>query len=869
MKVWFKRVLIGVVALFILAVLGGAIFLLTFDPNAYKARVQQEFFQRYHRTLSINGDIGLSLFPRIGLTLTRVTLSERESTDIFASIDNAKMAVAIWPLMSNQLVVDHISLTGLKARIHRSPDGIFNFQDLMGEGNVPSAKAAVSAAQVLAPPAQSLGISQAQAATVQPETDTPRTRLQVDIAGLELKNAEIQLNDEDKGIVGRLTNLQLATGRITFDQPFDVSMQGRLIGEKPVADARIQGQALLRLDPQSRQYSAQKLNLRLTGRLDALNADSATLQGNVSYNAGRRHFNASGLSLSVQGKLGEQEAAQAVTLQLTAPQLKVDPSRSEFEVQTLSVRGASKGSQGNLSVELDAPRLLVSPERAEGESVAGTVKLDGESVAGLSFKASGVGGNARELTLKEVKLDGTFKQGERLMRMNLSSPMRWNAVSEQWAATAIKGDVKIDAPALGEAGFEFPLIGSVLVDLLNQRVNSDLSAVLNGSSLDFSTRVENFEKPAVQLKLRAQELDIDKLFPVAQDKSDAKAQAAKDKSDKSTKSDKSADKAAPVKPKPEESAIDLTVLDTLNLSADVKVGRLKGRGLEVADVVLAAQAGKGRFDVSNLTGNLYGGTLAAKLGATSKNAFNGQVNLKNVAVGPIMAAITGTDRLTGEGNVAVNLKTGGAKYADLVAGLDGDVQVALRNGAVKGIDLRKALAQVAEALKQLSSGQIPNVAKSEDLGQQTPFASLAANMTLAKGVGTLRRLAIDADPLRITQGSPAVINLVKQEMDVVANVQVAKRSKDASLADLGRLQGLTVPVRVHGPFKSLNYGVALNGMGQAVAKEVLEQGLKNLLEKNLKPAQPSNKSSSSSKSGAGETDPVKNLGETLKGLIGR
>ena len=92
LKVWLKRILIGLVAVLIVALVGIAIFLLTFDPNAYKSRLEQLVYERYHRTLSIEGDIELSLFPRIGLAVQDVSLSDRDSPATFASIDTARGA---------------------------------------------------------------------------------------------------------------------------------------------------------------------------------------------------------------------------------------------------------------------------------------------------------------------------------------------------------------------------------------------------------------------------------------------------------------------------------------------------------------------------------------------------------------------------------------------------------------------------------------------------------------------------------------------------------------------------------------------------------------------------------------------------------
>src|SRR3546814_11319850 len=112
MKVWLKRVLISLVVVVIVAIVGIGIFLLTFDPNAYKNKLEEIVYNRYQRTLAIKGDLQLSLFPRIGLSVQDVSLSNRNSKETFASVDSARFAVAIWPLMFNRLVVDHVAEIG-------------------------------------------------------------------------------------------------------------------------------------------------------------------------------------------------------------------------------------------------------------------------------------------------------------------------------------------------------------------------------------------------------------------------------------------------------------------------------------------------------------------------------------------------------------------------------------------------------------------------------------------------------------------------------------------------------------------------------------------------------------------------------------
>ncbi len=84
MKKWFKRGIFAIVTFVIVALVGAAVFLLTFDPNAYKEKVEQLVYERYQRALRIDGEIELSLFPRIGLSVADVSLSHRNSPESFA-----------------------------------------------------------------------------------------------------------------------------------------------------------------------------------------------------------------------------------------------------------------------------------------------------------------------------------------------------------------------------------------------------------------------------------------------------------------------------------------------------------------------------------------------------------------------------------------------------------------------------------------------------------------------------------------------------------------------------------------------------------------------------------------------------------------
>src|SRR3546814_488100 len=188
--------------------------------------------------------------------------------------------------MFNRLVVDHVAVTGFKAWVTRDSKGNFNFNDLI-QRSAPLSLAG----PVLAAP--SLPMAVANATEQASASSASSADFQIDIAGLDLKNGEIHLYDNVTGSIARIVKLDVNTGRMTFDQAFDVALKGKLVGELPVADANINGQALIKFNPEKKTYSAQKLNLVVAGQVGTLQAKAATLRGNLAYSAYSQMFSAS------------------------------------------------------------------------------------------------------------------------------------------------------------------------------------------------------------------------------------------------------------------------------------------------------------------------------------------------------------------------------------------------------------------------------------------------------------------------------------------------------------------------------------------------------------------------------------------------
>ncbi|WP_217618998.1 AsmA family protein [Achromobacter sp. GbtcB20] len=832
MKTWFKRILIGLVVLVVVAVVGLAIFLLTFDPNAYKYKLEELVQERYQRTLTIDGEIELSLFPRIGLYVQGVSLSEPNSTDTFASIESTRLAVAVWPLLSNSFVVDHVAISGLKARVVRDKQGQFNFSNLVG-GTPPVTDAPGNPAEALVGAAQTA----AQAITGGP-VPTSRNNMQIDIAGLDLKDGEVQMQDAITGMAVAVTRINANTGRVTFNQPFDVRMSARVEGGYPRVDANLTGQALLTLDPSAKRYAAQKLDLRMDGKLPGAEAKSLVMRGNLAFNGQKSALDVAGLELLFQGDVTEPSAkATNVEASVAIPKLAIDPHKSQLQIEKLAVRAKGGVADGPFELAVDAPALNISPASATGEALTGRVRISGLDA---SFGLNGISGNAGELDIKEAKLDSTSKKGERVVKLNFASPLSLNLLMRSGAMSALRGDVNITDPGLPKGSLQIPVIGSLTVDLLKDQATSKINAVLEGGKFDLSADITKLsDTPQMKFALAVDTLDLDKLVPPVL--------AAPPKPPADGKKDDSKPAPAPAPAAPPDDTINLSALVGPSVNGTLKVGKLVVRGLKADEVSAAVKLDKGKLDISNLAAGLYGGKLAGALSvdAAQGNQIATKMTLADIAIEPLLMDLAKRNVLSGTGNLMLDLKTGGANVYAMKSGLAGALQVRLRDGAVKGIDLTQTLRD----LKARFSPDAQNETVAADTSKQTQFSEMDADLAIAKGVATVKRLSFVSPLLRVTQGDPATIDFVKSELDLVARARVINPAANPDGKELIDLKDVTIPVHFKGPFDNPSYTLLWKDAIGGILKRSLENKLKEAV-------------SGKGKSGAA-------VDKALKGLLGK
>lgn len=797
--------LYAVAAVLLLAV-GAFVFLVaTFDPNDYRPRLVQLVKDQTGRDLSI-GDIGLKLFPKVGARLREVSLVDRDGTGQFAGAMEVSVYVALLPLLSREVVVEEVRLDGLRMDLVKRADGTANFDDLVR----PSA-----AAEAAQPPA---GRDQHSAA--QP--------MRLDIEGVRVTDARVTWKDEITGNDLAITVAELRTGRITENQPVEVELSAAMKGVQPQADLRTRLRGTVDFDLQAQRFRVGGLDLKLDGSALDYSAIELALTGDVEALAGDQRVAVSGLKLDAKARRGNdaydvklaapaiESTAQALLIddltvsatgtvagtQLTqsmlkVPALQVNLAESRVLIDRLSLAANALSGGDKIGIELSAPKLDVTPERASGESASLAAKIDGPQRNGtVLLNLSAVEGSAKALRIGTAVLAVDMKQQDNTVKGELRTPFTGNLETRVFELPKIAGEFTVTGPTLPKGAIKVPLAGLVRADLGKERIAADLATRFDESSIKAKGGVTGFAKPAVDFDVDIDKLDVDRYLPPK----DAKAAARPSK---------------PAGDAQKEEPIDLSALKPLDLKGVLRIGWLKASNVKATKVRVEVRARDGKLDVDPLAANLYEGSVKGAISVDANvNRFAVKQNLTGVAIGPLLRDAANQDILEGKGTVVLDVTTQGNVVSALTRALNGSARLALRDGAVKGVDLAGAVRGVKSAF---GAGDVEGSGSSK---QKTDFSELTASFAIKNGVAHNDDLSLKSPFVRVTGGGD--VDIAANKLDYVVKTAIVASMAGQGGREMGDLKGLTVPVRVAGPFDRLKYKVEFSQMVRGASKEDLK-----------------------------------------------
>ncbi|NVZ38929.1 AsmA family protein [Pseudomonas sp. 21615526] len=318
--------ILGLVLLGLLLIIVALGFALThlFDPNDYKDEIRQIARDKAHIELTLNGDIGWSLFPWLGLELHEASVATLTNpSQPFADLQMLGLSVRVLPLLRREVQMSDVRVEGLNLRLNKDVHGHGNWEDI-GK-NVPDPATAATTPAV------------AEAATP-PKPEKPPQPIRLDIDSLTINNARVEYNDEQTGKQFSAESIQLSAGAVHEGASIPVKLTAFFGTNQPLMRVKTEVNGNLRIQRALKRYQIE--DMKVTGE-----ATGEPLQGKT-------------VTFSTQGQLLVDQSANIA--EWTGMKLSLNQLRALGELKvndldkTPQLSGALSIAQFDLAKFLDS-----------------------------------------------------------------------------------------------------------------------------------------------------------------------------------------------------------------------------------------------------------------------------------------------------------------------------------------------------------------------------------------------------------------------------------------------------------------------------------------------------------------------------------
>ncbi|ATP48098.1 AsmA family protein [Pseudomonas putida] len=252
MKAFGKILGLGLLGLLLIIVALGFALTHLFDPNDYKDEIRQLARDKAHVELTLNGDIGWSLFPWLGLELHDASIATlSKPSEPFADLKMLGLSVRVLPLLRREVQMSDVRVEGLNLTLARDENGHGNWEDIGKPLPAPNGAPTDTPAQ-----------APAEQAPAQADSGSERA-VKLDIDSLTVNNARVQYTDAKNGQSYSAESIQLSTGPVHEGANIALKASAFLSATHPSIKARTELAGELRFDRKLKRYNFE--DMRLSG----------------------------------------------------------------------------------------------------------------------------------------------------------------------------------------------------------------------------------------------------------------------------------------------------------------------------------------------------------------------------------------------------------------------------------------------------------------------------------------------------------------------------------------------------------------------------------------------------------------------------
>ncbi|MEF1285560.1 AsmA family protein [Vibrio sp. M250220] len=361
-----KKLLL-IIAIPVIAILGAIIALVTLvNPNQFKPLIVEQAKTQTGLDLVIDGDISWQFFPSIGFELGQTELRNPqgfEQLNMF-KVDTVGIDVSVMPLFNKQLEIGNITLDGAAFSLETLKDGTRNIDALTQAQNA-QADTATSA------PTTDVASEPAEQSS---ETPSSAPAWSINVAGVTISNASVDVQDKQAGSFTKLYDVSLNLSEFAAEKWTKVEFAAK--GENNQQKFSAKGDAEFKLATGFTQYALRNINLEASMSDPATRIDSVKL-GLETFEFDKANAltysvigNAAGLDIDMKGS-ASLTVDQAIT-KVLMNQLILD---AQFKGETLPQSPMKVDMASDLSFDLVKSHLSFVLEKL----TANALQFDGKA----------------------------------------------------------------------------------------------------------------------------------------------------------------------------------------------------------------------------------------------------------------------------------------------------------------------------------------------------------------------------------------------------------------------------------------------------------------------------------------------------------
>jgi AsmA protein len=610
--------------------------------------------------------------------------------------------------------------------------------------------------------------------------DITLSGLEANLLGANISGNIVATNiqSDTPGLTGQLTangpdlpTLLGVAGQIQGGSTSSLSQYGRQLNN--ISNKRFSIDADFDADFRNGNISAPALNavllgFTLNGNLNAqnMNESTGTINGELTLNGDNV-----GEVLAAMGQDGLADVTQSINLSMGLGGNRRNLNITPMELNLVLAGSQIPNSPVNLAVKANSTLSLDDD----------TLEVNNFSILGLGLDTSG------DLQATNISDQIEFTGNLNIMPFNLRRLL--SQLNQPIPVTS-------DSSTLQRVS-----IGSSFQGSASDIRLSNLSAVLDDSSLAGSLSVTDFESPAIEFTIELDQIDADRYLPPRADTS-------------ASTDNQSAD-------------LPVDNLRSLNTRGELSIGQLNISGLSITDMQAGLNAAGGQIELSPLQANLYQGRYSGALNLDvigNTPLLNVESSFQEVALEPLMNDFMDASYVSGSGNINFSLNGRGTDISAIKSSLNGSGNVDLHEGILQGVDVGNVLTQVETMIRSSRLQEI-------DRGEETPFNNFTASIAINNGSVSSNDLLIEAPGFQVS-GRGTLIDLNSESINyqLLTSVDESTATSDTEEFDIG---GYNLPIICTGTINSPRCVPDVEDIIASAIQRAVGRGLNSLLERAL------------------------------------